>query len=234
MRRFALALTLLALVVPAARADDVSRGRALFAQGCVSCHGPTADGIANRGPSLHGVGARAAHFYLTTGYMPLRDPFQQPERQDPAYSPDDVRALVAYVGSLGGPPVPRPHPEQGSIRDGLKLFTAHCAGCHQIGAAGGYVPGGVAVALDDATATQIAEAVRIGPYLMPRFPPQTISDRDLDSIIAYVGLTKDPVDRGGWPIGHIGPVTEGLVAWLIAGSALVLLVLVIGERAKRE
>ncbi len=68
-----------------------------------------------------------------------------------------------------GPPIPTPHPERGSLSDGLQLFTEHCAGCHQIVAEGGYVTGGVAPPLDGRDAAQIAEAVRIGPYLMPRF-----------------------------------------------------------------
>ena len=84
--------------------------------------------------------------------------------------------------------------------------------------------------LKQASATQIAEAVRVGPYLMPRFPKTQISDRQLDSIVAYVEWAKHPDDRGGWGIGHIGPVPEGLVAWLLAGTALVAVCVVIGKR----
>jgi len=129
--------------------------------------------------------------------------------------------------------VPTPHPERGNVADGLRLFTGHCAGCHQIVAQGGYVTGAVVPSLADATPTQVAEAVRAGPYLMPRFSRKAISDRQLDSIVAYVTYTKNPDDPGGWAIGHIGPVPEGLVAWLIAGTVLVGLCVVIGERLRR-
>ena len=80
MRR-ALALAALALVVaqPAA-ADSVSRGRALFVEGCSSCHGFDARGVAGQGPSLVGAGAAAADFYLSTGRMPLDAPGRQPLR----------------------------------------------------------------------------------------------------------------------------------------------------------
>ena len=99
-------------------------------------------------------------------------------------------------------------------------------------AQGGLVTGGIAPELRNATSMQIAEAVRAGPYYMPRFPADQLSDRELDSIIRYVQLTKHPVDRGGWAIGHLGPIPEGLVAWLMAGTVLVALARIIGEREK--
>ena len=75
--------------------------------------------------------------------------------------------------------------------------------------------------LGDATARQIAEAVRIGPYVMPRFSPKQISNAQLDSLIAYVQWTKHPDNRGGWSLGRIGPVPEGLVTWFFGAAALV-------------
>jgi ubiquinol-cytochrome c reductase cytochrome c subunit len=112
----------------------------------------------------------------------------------------------------------------------MQLFTQNCAGCHQVAAQGGLVVGGTAANLDRATPTQIAEAVRIGPYLMPRFTEKQLSNRQLDSIIRYVQLAQHPDDRGGWGISHLGPIPEGLVAWLLAGSVLVGVALVIGGR----
>jgi ubiquinol-cytochrome c reductase cytochrome c subunit len=126
--------------------------------------------------------------------------------------------------------VPTPDPARGSVSDGQRLFSEHCAGCHQIVGAGGYVTGGVVPPLDRATPVQIAEAVRIGPYVMPTFSRSQISDRDLDSLIAYVEEAKHPQDRGGWALGHVGPVPEGLVTWLLAAAALVAVCMVIGRR----
>ena len=90
--------------------------------------------------------------------------------------------------------------------------------------------GAVAPSLEAATPVQIAEAVRIGPFVMPTFPESQISARDLDSIVAYVQEAKHPQDRGGWALGHVGPVPEGLVTWLLATAALVAACLVIGRR----
>jgi ubiquinol-cytochrome c reductase cytochrome c subunit len=216
-------------------------GYQLFGGNCVSCHGPGGSGVytprpgsgdeTGLGPRLNGVGALSADFYLRTGYMPLSSAYVQPRRSRVLLSDREIRALVAYVASLGpGSAIPQPHPQRGSLADGLTLFTHHCAGCHQINAEGGYVTGGVAPPLQDSTPVQIAEAIRIGPYLMPRFSERQLGDQAVDSIIRYVQHTKHPTDPGGWAIGHIGPVPEGLVTWLIGMVALVATCLVIGRR----
>ena len=209
----------------------VQLGYQLYSGNCATCHGAEGHGIQRRGPSLRGVGALAPDFYLRTGYMPLSRPGLQPHRSAVLFDEQQIRGIVAYVASLGsGPPVPKPDPARGSISVGQRLFSEHCAGCHQIAIAGGYVTNAVAPSLQDATPTQIAEAVRIGPYVMPTFPKSQISDRDLDSLVAYVQEAKHPQDRGGWALGHVGPVPEGLVTWLLAMAALVAACLVIGRR----
>jgi quinol---cytochrome-c reductase cytochrome c subunit len=248
-------LTLVALLVaavPAAAATN-KQGERLYGQYCLACHGAGGGGVAppgqtigagpqrvqrqqqGYGPTLAGVGALVADFYLRTGYMPLRHIGLQPRRSRVLFSEPQIRALVQYIASLApGPPVPTPHPERGNVSQGMQLFTDHCAGCHQVVAEGGYVPGAVAPPLEEATATQIAQAVRIGPWVMPKFSKRAIPDRQLDSIIAYVEYAKNPDDRGGWALGHLGPVPEGLVTWLIAAVVLVAACVVIGERLRRE
>ncbi len=208
----------------------VQRGRALFAEECASCHGAHARGVPGSGPSLRGAGAAAADFYLRTGRMPIDDPGEQPLRSHPRFGDRDIRALDAFVGSFGGPPIPEIHPSRGTLNEGLKLFTANCSGCHSISAKGGVVVGAYAPPLDSATATQVGEATRVGPYVMPSFGRAQISDPQLDSLARYVELAKHPDDAGGWGIGHIGPVPEGLVAWVLAGVALLLVARLIGER----
>jgi len=228
MLRASLVLLVALVLAPSAAAD----GRQLYLEGCASCLGLDARGIEGRGPDLHGAGAAAADFYLSTGRMPLAEPTDQPLRSDPEYSRGEIDQLVAYIGSLGGPPVPDVHPEQGNVRLGLELFSENCAGCHHMTGAGGIVTNVVAPSIWDATPTQVAEAVRVGPYVMPHFGPRQIDDAELNSLVSYVELTKSPDDRGGWALGHVGPVPEGMVAWLLAGAALVLVARVIGNRAR--
>src|SRR6185437_3452100 len=212
----------------------VSSGRALFESSCASCHGMNAQGIPGRGPSLHGVGALAADFYLQTGRMPLPSPRAQPLRSSHAFPQSQIKALVAYVASFGGPPVPVVHPRRGSLSEGQRLFGLDCAGCHTIQGQGGIVTGAVVPSLNQATPTQIAQAIRIGPYVMPRFGPGELSDGQIDSIARYIQSTQHPEDRGGWGIGRIGPIPEGMVAWLLAAAALLLVARLLGERTQQE
>jgi ubiquinol-cytochrome c reductase cytochrome c subunit len=206
-------------------------GRQLFAGNCATCHGADGRGIHGRGPSLQGVGALAPDFYLRNGYMPLERVGIQPTPSRVLFDDREIRAIVAYVASLGkGPAVPSPDPARGSVSEGQRLFADHCSGCHQIALAGGYLTGGVAPRLNGVTPAQVAEAVRIGPFLMPTFPASQISDRQLNSLVAYIEHAQHPQDRGGWPLGHIGPVPEGLVTWLLATAALVAVCVLIGRR----
>ncbi len=214
-----------------AAAGDPQRGKELFGTGCASCHGLDAQGIPGRAPDLHGAGAAAADFYLRTGRMPLDSPKAQPERSEPAFPNDQIDDLVAYIGSLGGPPVPTVDAARGSLSEGQRLFAANCAQCHQIVGRGGAMPGASVPTLLHATPTQIAEAVRIGPYVMPRFGPGQLSDRDLASIARYVEYAKNPRDEGGWGMFDIGPVPEGMATWFVGALALVLLIRVLGKRA---
>jgi len=208
-------------------------GSELYGANCISCHGPQGRGIAERGPSLRGVGARTADFYLRTGYMPLGNPHDVPHRSRVQFSKSALAQLVAYVASFGGGPrIPRPEAANGNLADGQERFTEHCAGCHQIGAEGGYLTNAVAPPLDKASAVEIAEAVRTGPYLMPHFSEKQISDGQLNSIIRYVQYAKHPDDRGGWSLGHVGPVPEGLVTWFIAIVLLIGTCAVIGQRIR--
>jgi ubiquinol-cytochrome c reductase cytochrome c subunit len=222
-------------------------GAELYAGNCSTCHGIAGSGISKprlgaghilgAGPPLRGVGAMAADFYLRMGFMPLRNIYSQPgpERERVLFTNKEIQSLIQYVASLGrGPAIPHPDPAKGNLSTGLKLFTDHCAGCHQAVARGGFVTGALVPPLQTLTAREIAEAVRIGPYLMPRFSPKQISDEDLNSIIKYVQWTNHPNNHGGWGIGNLGPIPEGLVTWWIAAPLLLIVCAAIGRRFTRS
>ena len=230
---------------------SVQLGSQLYAGNCATCHGiagsgiehprPGAGGVFGQGPPLRGIGAMFADFYLRMGFMPLNNPHDEPEQSRVLFSDTEIRSLVAYVASLG-PGLPIPHPGvgysgdklvgPGTVGDGLYQFTLHCAGCHQIVGRGGFVTGARVPPLQGLTATEIAEAVRIGPYLMPRFSPTQISNYELASIIKYVLSTRAPVNRGGWGIGNLGPIPEGIVAWWIAIPLILGLCVILAKRLK--
>jgi ubiquinol-cytochrome c reductase cytochrome c subunit len=239
VKRLLLIIVLLA-VAPAQAATPplgvvatLTQGKSLYAANCSRCHGSRGQGLRDQGPSLKDVGALGTDFYVRTGYMPLNDPHAQPWRTRVLFSEQEIRALVSYVATVGhGPAIPTPQWQSGRVSSGKELFTDHCAGCHQIAIAGGVMPGARIPPLNQATARQIAEAVRIGPYLMPKFSSKSITPSQLNDIVAYVQYAKHPDDRGGWSIGHLGPWPEGMVTWLLAASVLVATCVLIGRRLK--
>ena len=58
-----------------------------------------------------------------------------------------------------------------------------------------------------------------------------IARRLRHDIAGYVQSVKHPDNRGGWGIGNIGPIPEGMIAWLLAAVVLVGVARLIGERA---
>lgn len=172
-------------------------------------------------------------FQLNTGRMPVREEVAQAPHRRPAFSAEEIRALVAHVASFGGggPQIPTVAP--GDLRDGRELYLANCAACHSSTGVGATLSNGFVVpSLDRSTPIQVAEAIRVGPGLMPVFPETVLSQEQVNALASYVQeLRSDRLDRGGASLGRLGPTTEGLVAW---GIGLVLLVLVarwLGRRA---
>jgi hypothetical protein len=64
---------------------------------------------------------------------------------------------------------------------------------------------------------------------MPAFGEAALTDDQVAAVSAYVEYLDAPTDRGGQPLWHLGPVTEGAMA-LIALGALLLFTRWIGER----
>ncbi len=212
---------------PALRAE----GHVLYDQACSSCHALNLRGLPGRGPALIGVGAGPVDFFLSTGGMPMPDPHQQPDiPRPPAFDRQQIVALVNYISSFGGPPAPTAIPSSGDVGLGYRQFTLNCAGCHQVMARGGMFVEAYVPDLLHANANQIAEAVRMGPYLMPRYDYHQIDQHRLNSIARYVLYAQHPANLGGWGIYNIGPIPEGMVAWLLGLAALVIVARLIGER----
>ena len=216
----------------------IDRGAQLYATGCSSCHGPDGEGVAIEdggagGPSLVDAGEAGAFFFLSTGRMPLANTEEQPTRKEPAYSDDDIDALVAFVASLGdGPELPSVDTSDADLAEGGRIYRANCQACHSASGSGGALSyGRAAPALEAATDEQVAAAVRVGPGQMPVFGHDVIDDSDLDDLVRYVGYLRSPDDPGGLPIGRTGPIPEGFVAWIVGIPAFLLLTVWIGTRS---
>jgi ubiquinol-cytochrome c reductase cytochrome c subunit len=206
-------------------------GADLYLANCSSCHGAQGEGT-SAGPRLVGVGAAAVDFYLRTGRMPLGAPDQRAQRQPPIFTPDEIAAIVEHVVGFGegGPAIPQVR-DSSDLGRGWELYTANCAACHAATGAGNAVGGGfVAVGLGQATDTEIAEAMVVGPGPMPEF---AFDDADRDAIVAYVRFLRESPTPGGVPIGGFGPVAEGFVAVVVGLVGVTLIAAFVGRRTHR-
>jgi ubiquinol-cytochrome c reductase cytochrome c subunit len=207
---------------------DPEAGRQDFLAGCATCHGDEAQGIGGLGPSLVGVGAASAHFQLSSGRMPAAEAQGQTQRRTPPYDEATLADLTAYIATLDdGPAIPEVRADEALLPRGEELFIANCAPCHGATANGGATGGGwIAPPLHDVPDLNVAEAVVIGPGQMPQFD---FDAEDLDAVVTYVAYLREAGDPGGFEIGGIGPVPEGLVAWAFGITALVLVAYLIGR-----
>ena len=214
--------------------STVSQGKALFLVGCASCHGKNGEGIVTKGgtqygPPLAGVGAAAVDFQVGTGRMPMARPGVQAQRKEVVYTPEEITALAAYVASLGpGPSVPAKSDydptgaSNESIVRGGQFFKTNCTACHNFAASGGALPGGkFAPSLKGVSDKHIYEAMLTGPQQMPVFSDAVLKPTEKRDIIAYLNSIENDPNYGGASLGALGPVSEGLTAWLVGIGALV-------------
>ncbi|MGC8471147.1 MAG: c-type cytochrome [Acidimicrobiales bacterium] len=211
----------------------IAAGHRLFEENCSSCHLPTAQGSAVA-PSLIGVGPATVDFWVTTGRMPAATTLQvQAQEKPPRLTDKQAEEVAAWINSLtpSAPYIPDVHLKQANLTTGATLFALNCAACHTITGAGDELAYGTyAPSLHAATPTQVAEAIRTGPGNMPRFTGN-LSDAQVRDIVAYVTeKIQHPTDRGGFGLGGVGPVAEGLVALLFGVGGLMLVAFWIGDR----
>jgi ubiquinol-cytochrome c reductase cytochrome c subunit len=211
---------------PVAAEQEVTAGKQLFLANCSTCHGVNAEGRQNA-PSLVGVGAAAVDFQVATGRMPLQASGPQaPAREDNTFTEEEIQQMAAYVASLGpGPAMPSEEqvdPAKGDAVRGGELFRINCAMCHMASGSGGALTRGkYAPSVRGTEPTDVYEAMVTGPQSMPVFNDSTIDPQSKRDIIAYINSIGTAPAPGGYNLGSLGPVTEGLVAWVVGLVALI-------------
>ncbi len=216
----------------------VQEGRQLFLVGCAFCHGPNGEGVLTQsgsqyGPALTDVGAAAVDFQVGTGRMPMAQPGAQAPRKEVVYTERETAALAAYVASLGtGPAIPDEElystadlgeeEREELITRGSQIFLANCTACHNFEGSGGAMPrGGYAPKIRGVEPKYIYEAMLTGPQSRDPFSDGNIPPEDKKAVIAYLEELDEQPSYGGFTFGGLGPVSDGIIAWVVGVGGLV-------------
>jgi ubiquinol-cytochrome c reductase cytochrome c subunit len=219
---------------------DAARGKTIYNNSCITCHGNYGQGVPDRGPSLIGVGSAAVEFQVGTGRMPAAGQSAEITRKTPVFSLTQAQSIGAYIEALGGgPTIPDDStlttlttvsPSQ--LANGGELFRVNCASCHNFTGGGGALSSGKAApGLDASTDREIYAAMLTGPQSMPVFGDNELSPAEKGQVIAYIQNMKSDTDPGGFGIGHLGPTAEALVIFLVGIMGLVFATLWIAGKS---
>ncbi|MGO3319017.1 MAG: cytochrome bc1 complex diheme cytochrome c subunit [Microbacterium gubbeenense] len=203
---------------------SVDEGEKLFQANCATCHGMDLEG-SSAGPALHGVGALAVEFQVSTGRMPMQMQGPQAAAKPVQFTDEQTQALAAYVESIApGPAYPAETvlDGRGDVSHGAELFRVNCAMCHNVAAAGGALTEGkFAPDIMDTSALNIYAAMVTGPQNMPVFSNMNLTEDDKRDIISALLYQQEMASPGGFTLGSLGPVSEGLFIWIFGIGGLI-------------
>ena len=207
-----------------ASALTVEDGKKLFQANCATCHGLDLQG-STTGPSLYGVGELAVEFQVATGRMPLQAQAPQAPQKPVQFTEEQILAMAAYVQSMApGPTFPDEEilDGEGDVARGAELFRVNCAMCHNVAAAGGALTEGkYAPALGKTSALHMYAAMVTGPQNMPVFNDLNLTAEDKRDIISSLLFLQENESPGGFSLGSLGPVSEGLFIWIFGIGGLI-------------
>lgn len=210
-----------ALGIP--RDELVARGAEIYQQACAQCHGGQGGGT-DIAPGLREVSSTYIDLVLRTNRMPPGDLSPDTDGDTKGgldLPPEERLAVVAFTEEVFGLEGEIPQVPEGDPARGLVVWGTHCAACHGAGGAGGVAGRGAftpeVAGLDPVT---IAEAVRIGPFEMPRFGETVVSAQDIGDIAAFM---EHVAEEPGTPLGmnETNPVYLAALAGLLSLAVLV-------------
>ena len=143
------------------------------------------------------------------------------------FTEEQTLQMSAFIASLGeGPAIPNEKYLQadGSAAVGGELFRINCAMCHNVAGAGGALTQGKwAPSLDGVAPVHVYEAMLTGPQNMPVFSDANLTPTEKADIITYLQYIENNPSIGGFKLGSLGPVAEGLFVWVIVLGAIIAL-----------
>lgn len=214
-----------------AQEDEVARGAELYQRNCAVCHGSNGTGVEGVAPPITDFSAPRVDLSMRTGRMPMDD-VRRGIRQR-SFNDAEREATMAYMvdkfdleGELTDPP-------PGDPGVGQDVYSVNCAQCHGAAGDGGVAGDGVeippVVGLDEVT---IATASRVGPFAMPQFSADLISDEELGHIAAFL---DEEVHQPNSPLGleEVGELDAIFFAALLTVTVLLVCVWAAGLRGRR-
>ena len=219
---------------PSKATDDaatVAKGKALFQVGCSSCHGKNAEGIVTERGNQYGPRAgrrRRRRRGLPGRHRPDADgPARHPgPAQEAVYTAEEISALGGLrrlarprPGGPGEEPVRRQRAKRRS--QGRRVLPHQLHRVPQLRrqrrrAAQRPVRAEPARGLGASTSSRRCSPARSRCRCSPTAssPPQ-----DKRDIIAYLKKNEATPSYGGFTLGSLGPVSEGVFAWLVGIGA---------------
>jgi len=241
-------LTLLALTreavaqndeAAAAGVEGAERGGLLYAQQCATCHG--ADGRGGPVPRYGGqapsmwpdenpnMSAAYLDLVMSTGRMPPAESPYDNRKREVVFAAEERADIIAYMGDTFDVPGEVPRVGEGETSQGQTVWNTNCAHCHGAIGAGGVAGGGAwTPQVNDRSAQEIVEAIRVGPFQMPAFGEDQISDAEAASVAAFMA---EAASEEGTPLGltELNPVYASAFVGVLAVLMLLSLVWIGGR-----
>jgi cbb3-type cytochrome c oxidase subunit III len=188
-------------------------GQTLYGTFCAACHGSRGQGVRYPGMTVFPAVGNADFLAVASDdFIRATIAHGRPGRRMPAWGdkagglrPEEIDSLVKHLRSLGPTPSPEPDAKpprwvKGDPTAGAKLYGTVCAGCHGATGLGVDAPAlnnqGL---LSSATDTYLVKTIgrgRRGTFMPPFGQPSTLhptlSDADIESIVAFLRTWEKP------------------------------------------
>jgi ubiquinol-cytochrome c reductase cytochrome c subunit len=227
------------------RSPIYQQGAQVYAAECSQCHGADAAGgpvlgYEGEAPSLLAednpdVDVAYLDLVMSTGRMPpAGSPWDNRERAIQV-DEEDQAALIAFMVEEFGTPgeIPQVDVEAGDPASGQAVWTSNCAHCHGSTGAGGVAGAGAwTPQVTGQEPEVIAEAIRVGPFNMPRFDESQLTDQEVNDVVAFMDETATEEGTPVFGLVELNPVYASAFVFLFAVAMLASLIWIGGRPAR--
>jgi ubiquinol-cytochrome c reductase cytochrome c subunit len=200
-------------------------GDQVYAATCAACHGVRGEGRVGEatgveaGPPIRGLEVAYHDQLLRTGRMPIREPQAGITRDQ--LTAAEREAVIGWMTEAFGLVGQIPEVGEGDRGRGHELYAISCSACHGATGQGGIGAEGTRIlGVAGLDRVAVAEAIRVGPFDMPRFDEAVLDDDDLAAVATFVSEDLSNPPRTPLGLAEMHRVTF----WALAGALAVALV----------